>query len=243
MRASVVVPVVAVTLLLPSCNGDNVSIAATSVPPPTHSATAVTVTPAVTPPAAATPAATPEPPSSRGGASLLAPNRDRLAVCVDGAGAAASAVPEAQRRVDQALAEVVAQHPAWAQAVLGAVAPGVDAGCPSEPYLLQPGLVWEDGIPITSAGRTVREASLYLLFVFLPPPDELARVIKGKYDVRAAAQEMLCQGHQCGELSTGVYLTPQETTNETFLRNWLTRGLGLEPRTALLPNAPVHLRR
>lgn len=51
--------------------------------------------------------------------------------------------------------------------------------------------------------------------------------------MRAVAQEVLCHrnGKQCGEVTTGVYLSAAEGNNPEVLRQWLARGLGLEPRT------------
>jgi len=168
--------------------------------------------------------------------ALLTANRDRLAICVQGVGDATAAVTEARERVEQALARV-AQHPQFVPAGLGAGPPVVDIGCPHGPYLLEPGVFWEDGIPITGYGRTVEEASIYRLFVFLLPPEVLAGVIHGRHDIRRTAEEMLCQGHNCGEVTSGVYLTPDEINDDRFLVEWLTKGLGLDP-TLPVGNAP-----
>ena len=189
------------------------------------------------------PAARPTPPPAapgdtrRSAGALLTANRDRLAVCVQGVGSAASDGAAAREWVARALA-LVAQHPQFAPAGLGGRLPVVEEGCPHGPYLLEPGVFWENGIPIAGSGRRVQEASHYRLFVFLLPPAELARVIHGSLDIRRAAEEMLCQGHNCGEVTTGIYLTPEETRDEPFLIAWLTKGLGLEP-TLPPGNAPV----
>jgi hypothetical protein len=170
------------------------------------------------------PAASAPPPPS---VAFLAPNRERLAICVDGVGDAAAAISEGREQVESALA-VVASHPLFERAGLGAAQPVVDEGCPHDPYLLEPGVYWEDGIPIAGAGRVVPEVSIYRLFVFLVTPADLARAIDGTRPVRSAAEEMLCAGHQCWEVTTGIYLTPDEAADEAFLVEWLLRGLGLE---------------
>ena len=180
---------------------------------------------------------TPSPAPRRAADALLAPNRETLAICVDGVDEASAAVPGARARVEQALA-LIAQHPHFVQAGLAAVPPVVDDGCPLGPYLLEPNVSWENGAPIRGAGRRVEEAGIYRLFVFLLPPQELARVIRGDLDNRRTAEEMLCAGHQCWEVTTGLYLTPEEATDGPFLATRLTKGLGLEP-TLPPGNAPV----
>lgn len=233
MRALVARSAVVLTLLLiTGCNDDDTSAVATSAPSSVGSATTVISTPTPTP--------TPSP--SRASSALLAPNRAALAACVAGVGPAAVAVPTARQRIEQALTGL-SQQPVWGKAGLAVVPRVVDIGCPSEPYLLQPGVTWEDGVPITGAGPRVETASSYRLFVFVLPPDELSHVIRGRHDIRTAAQELLCRGHQCAEVSTGLYLTPDEVSNNAFLQEWLAKGLGLEPPVALPPNAPVPVQR
>ena len=108
------------------------------------------------------------------------------------------------------------------------------------PTCCSPGVFWENGIPITGAGSVVQEASVYRLFVFLLPPESLDRVIHGHLSIRRTAEEMLCQGHQCYEVTTGLYLTPAEAADEPFLIGWLTKGLGLKPTVSLVtpPDVP-----
>ena len=54
-------------------------------------------------------------------------------------------------------------------------------------------------------------------------------------------RDELCQGNgkQCFEVTTGLYLSPAEDIGPELLRRWLARGLGLESRTGLPPNAPI----
>lgn len=174
---------------------------------------------------------------------LLVSSRNRLAICVDGVGSAAAAVPDARQRVQQALSEVMARNPTWTRLLpsAGTGALVIDTDCPGKPYLLQSGVVWEDGVPITGTGQVVQQPSPYMVHVYLLPPEELKRVIRGQHDVRTAAQELFCpgKGAPCMEVTTGVYPSAAEGGNQTLLRQWLGRGLGLESRTGLPANAPI----
>lgn len=164
----------------------------------------------------------PTPASGRVGSALLTANRDHLAICVEGIGAAAHNTADAQRRVEAAMLRVV-QHPNWVRAGLAGVRWAVDAGCPGEPFLLEPVTLVENGVPIYGLPQRVDEASRYRLFVCLLATDELARVIHGDAGVRTAPQENLCMGHQCFQVTTGLYLTRQELDDEDFLVRWLAR--------------------
>lgn len=66
--------------------------------------------------------------------------------------------------------------------------------------------------------------------------EDLAKVIKSTPDVRRVPQEMVCRGHQCGEVTTGLYLTPEEVQNTAFLVDWLTKAMGLESPVPILPD-------
>ena len=163
---------------------------------------------------------------------LLARGRDRLAVCIQGVGIAPS-VADMQLQVTDALASVASQHPQWVPAGFNKVPRSVQIGCPGDPHLLRDGVEYVNGRPgasNTGEGRLqTQTASPFRLYVFVLAPNELSRVIRGELNVRTAAQEMLCDGGRCTQVSTGLYLTAQELTDKRFLQEWVTKGLGLEP--------------
>lgn len=164
---------------------------------------------------------------------LLARGRDRLLICVQGVGSVSSVAPTARQRIEEALSAVAGQHPNWNPAGYGRVARAVQIGCPMDPHLLRPGVEYVNGRPgPANAGERALQAqtaSPFRLYVFVLPPDDLTRVIRGEFNVRTAAQEVLCDDGRCAEVTTGLYLTPGDLTNAPLLQEWVAKGLGLEP--------------
>jgi hypothetical protein len=107
---------------------------------------------------------------------LLATNRDRLRICVDDVDAGVSE-SEAKARVEIAMIEVRENASRWEKFGFGAHDPRVDAGCPSPPLLLQPGVEAFDRGPgrglETSQRRVVDEPSQYRVFLFVVPGEVL----------------------------------------------------------------------
>ncbi len=166
---------------------------------------------------------------------LMTANRDRLAMCVqvvrsgrdlEAAGGRVAVEAKAKERVEAALVEV-AKHPYWQQRGLTAAVASrvVDAGCPSGP----PPVDSSYPKPIESiSGHRVKEASYYRVFVFVLPAEELERLL-GASDWREAPQEMLQVGVDVfAEVTTGLYISPQELGAPAFLEDLLEKGIGLE---------------
>lgn len=162
---------------------------------------------------------------------LLTTNRDQLAICVQGIGVPAAASQDARQQVEARLPQV-ARHPAWARGGLTGVRTVVDTNCASEPYLLKPGVTYQDGSAAGSAPPVVTEPSRYRLFVYVLSPAELGRAIRGQRDVRYAPQEVTCEAATCTTVTTAIYLTPDEFYNPQRLDEWLVKGLGLEAPVA-----------
>jgi hypothetical protein len=174
---------------------------------------------------------------------LLVPNRDRLSICVQASSGIASMQRDVRARIEQLL-PAVEQHPNWSRARYNQVPRSVVAGCPGDAHLLRPGIEYIDGRPgPSSAGERplqVEQASPHRLFVYILPQAELARIIRGQLNIRIAPQETVCEGFACAQVSTGLYVSPEELHNDAFMRDWLAKGLGLEPPVSLdtPPNAP-----
>lgn len=157
---------------------------------------------------------------------LLAPNRDRLAICVQPLLGAAPP-REAQASVEAVLPAAL-QHPWWSSA--GLAPPVVETNCAAAttPFLLRPGAASIKGKPSGDfRSLDVTQAGRFRLFVFVLPQNRIDTIF-GDSPYRAAAQEFLCRGHVCNEVSTGVYVSPQELRDAAFLKLALQRGLGLE---------------
>jgi hypothetical protein len=121
----------------------------------------------------------------------------------------------------------------------------VDSGCPGEPAVLKPGVVFQgpkplEGFESAYQDSIVDQPSPYRLFVFIVPREELAAHVTGWENFRTFLQGATCQVSpnetNCARVTTGLYLLPEEISNVPFVRAWLEKALGLEP---LLPQTPM----
>jgi hypothetical protein len=185
----------------------------------------------------------PEEPEPLRPGALVSPNRDRLRICVQVVRVAVDQ-GRAREAVEAALRET-AKHPSWRSGGLDVAPPVVDSGCPQEPVVLKPGVVFQgpkslEGFDIAYWGSVVEEPSPYRLFVFIVPREELAAHVIGWEDFRTFIQEGLCETtpyeKNCAQVTTGLYLLPEEVGNAAFVRAWLEKALGLEP---LVPQTPM----
>jgi hypothetical protein len=162
--------------------------------------------------------------------SLMVSNRDKLAICVD------SKVPELSNEQLKAMVatglEQVKTHPMYQRAGLAVAPPSIDIGCPG------PMRVWMPGFDIWTGDAegqitTVAQPSEYRTFVFVVP-DEQIQPFRDydpytPYPRRRAAQEVFCEGEQCFEVTTSLYLSTADLANRAVLLANLTRGVGLDP--------------
>jgi hypothetical protein len=175
--------------------------------------------------------AQPAPPTEFGGGFLLTTNRDHLAICVEAVGLQTAVLDEvgteAKANVEAALVEV-AKHPLWERARSDVGTPTVDAGCPSDP---PPFFEGESKAPIEDL-RTERvtQPSEYRMFVFVLAPDQLVRLMGGG-QLRHWAQEMICLGDDCTEVTTSLYVDSNEVRDMAAMTSILTEALGLPPAT------------
>lgn len=155
--------------------------------------------------------------------------RERLVVCIQGIGSAASAAALARQRI-QPLLPAITSHPRWVVAGYNSAAPLLQDGCSREPLLLMPGVLSRDGhlFGEQALPRQTRSASFFQVFIFIVPEEILRPRLQGARDVRVAPQELLCEGHVCVESGVGLYFTPSDLQNETFLRGWLIKAAGIE---------------
>ncbi len=166
-----------------------------------------------------------QPSSEPSPGALLTSSRDRLAICIQSAADAQFNMAEAQLRVQAALAEL-STHPKWSTLGLAGLPPAVDAGCPTAPYLLQPGVAVKGGKPTGDpATQQVVDPSKYRVFLFVLPPPEIERIFAGPTSLRMVPEQFRCQGHTCFEVTTGLYLSPAEVQNHAFLKIWLAKSI------------------
>ena len=160
------------------------------------------------------------------GSLLATANRDRLAICVDAPGGSPELVAQARSEIEAVYTDI-ANEPYWERVGLTDAVrePVVDAGCPSEPFLLQLGVVSEDGRTIKSAPRN-SEASIYRVFVFVLPSEQIERLPVGRRK-GLAPQESIGERHVWHQVTTGLYLTADQVRDSTYLTDALKRAIGL----------------
>jgi hypothetical protein len=158
--------------------------------------------------------------------------RDRLRVCVDVASLDPSARPALAVRARQAFA-LLQSEPIYARAGFSGAPFVVDERCPSPPVLLESGErdPKMGGNPL--AVPRVEEPSVYQLFAYLVPAPEVNRMF-GPSPLRwhRYPHENVCvpwpgHGQECLEVTTEVYVTPEEAADVERLRERLAEALGL----------------
>jgi hypothetical protein len=108
--------------------------------------------------------------------------------------------------------------------------PTIMAGCPSEATIKSKQWAgFKFGAPNL---RT--EPSNISTFVFIVSQEEAQRAF-GNIFPRITPQEIMCDEHKCGEVSTASYITPAELENFDVLVRSLSWGVGLIPEGEQLP--------
>jgi hypothetical protein len=158
-------------------------------------------------------------------ARLGAPNRDRLAICVDVVGEGDYLRFIATERVRDALDTVNEGGPYW----FSEPQPVVDAGCPAEPALYVSRDEGRTPFLLTAEeGRLVDQPSYYDLFVFLIPPADI-REAEGDGQSRFSVEEVLSEGDTFGPVTDGLYVSYDEVCDHDLIVALLDFHLG--PRT------------
>lgn len=164
------------------------------------------------------------------GNMLLASNREELAVCVEVIdGTSQVTLQTLANNVNIALDQQISAHPRWSELGYDKFPNRVDASCPTAPYLLQPGAA-HPLLPGSEKAEVpvpmVEVPSPYRIHLYVVFSEEIMQAF-GASDLRSAPQEMLCDGTQCFEVTSALYLTPEETMNSEILKDRLERILAL----------------
>ncbi|HEX9441263.1 MAG TPA: hypothetical protein VF909_16380 [Roseiflexaceae bacterium] len=156
-------------------------------------------------------------------------NRPRLQLCVatlDGTAPSQGAVKKIAAALDE-----VSKQPYFALAGLNqGGGPTVIAGCPSPSPLK------------TERGRVyvVTEPSPIFTFVFIATEEELQGVTFKGFP-RVMAQEVMCEGDDCGEVTKAVYITRAELDNREILVRAITACVGLRPLDQGQESNPIYV--
>lgn len=162
---------------------------------------------------------------------LLTDNREELRICVESL-VASESTPMAREFVSEVLPTVRA-HRHFEPAGYAVGTPVVEIGCPGSPNLDSPH--WNSKL---GAPTIVSVPSTYRLFVYVMNPQELAALFKTQ-GPRTTAQEIVCEGDECAQVTTAVFVTPEELRDMKTLVTSLNHGLGLEWPSASESGSPV----
>ena len=150
---------------------------------------------------------------------LAAPDRDTLQFCVDiepTAGSDNSSKASAAATIGNLLIALQSSHPLWGRAEFGSGAPSVDAGCPDGFYGPPEALTVErlrKGAQLVGRGK-VSDPLPYKVLVFVLS-DSSANGRLGTYGVGRSAYEVVCEGNQCWEVTTALWIPEAALADES----------------------------
>jgi hypothetical protein len=161
---------------------------------------------------------------------FLAPNRDHLAICVHVENGSETTAREAAHALRGAISQL-RETPVWMKYDLSNPEPEVSEGCPHEStmrdFLSAPGAT---AVPFTYFARRIREGStpsVYRAYVYIVPEHQVARLTE-VYGLPLSAEEMLCEGHACAQVTTALYLSPDHLRDSSRVADLMASALGLK---------------
>lgn len=163
---------------------------------------------------------------------LQAKNRDKLTVCVESFTPEVKAEDISKKTLDE-IEKTLKKHPRWNIQGLDKLAIEVRADCSFDPLLLQPGKKHVFYSGDLDSIRRVENASSERVGVFIVNQDVINKHFDGTL-ARMAPEEFLYEeGEGYLEVTTGVYLTPEDLNSEKFSKE-LKYVLGLD----IIPKKP-----
>jgi hypothetical protein len=165
------------------------------------------------------------------GLPMFTANRDRVAVCVQAIDVDISE-SYARDRIEVALADAT-ENPSWERVGLPSAKPRVDVGCPRPPAAFAPDVrAVETGKGLYLDLLPVKQASYYLIFAFVVPPEKRGEIFGTKRPV-TTEEIFKLSIHEWSGVTTGLYLTADEVNDREFMVDCLTDAVGLrEPDQA-----------
>jgi hypothetical protein len=135
---------------------------------------------------------------------------------------------------------VVMDNPLWEKAAsqrtfagpapesLARIPPVIESGCPSEPAVYDPraGPVI-DGRVASNVGRVTQRASPYLFHIYVLPKEEIFRIVGSPDRFHFGAEELLCVGDECHEVTIGLYYSLEDLSDTTRVAREMEYILGL----------------
>lgn len=157
---------------------------------------------------------------------LQAKNRDKLTVCVESFTSEVKAEDISKKTLHE-IEKSLKQHPRWNVQGLDKFDIEVKAGCSFDPILLEPGKKHVFYSGDLDSVRRVENASPERVGIFIVNDDVINKHFEGA-PARMAPEEFLYEeGEGYLEVTTGVYLTPEDLSSDKFSKE-LKFVLGLD---------------
>lgn len=154
------------------------------------------------------------------GTSLLSSNRTKLGLCIGNF--ADKDIANFVNQVQKILENIQQNSPLWQDQNYKNYQLQIETNCPREPYLLNlnakhpllsiSGESQDYPVPI------VQIPSEYRFHIYIVP-DEIIYTHFQETSMRISPEEMLCDGEQCYEITTGFYFSAKETNDALYVQN------------------------
>lgn len=166
------------------------------------------------------------------GGTLLTKNRSKMIVCVENVSSNRGKDVSNEKnvkKIEKQIQKLSNENKRYKEVYYDSVDVEVTAGCSFTPFLNDP----SNSHPLYGGGsgdRVVEQPSKESLGIFIVDQDVIDKNF-AKAPNRWSPEELICEGHECFEVTKGIYLTPDEIediNNDKMLFQELLYGFGLE---------------
>jgi len=124
---------------------------------------------------------------------------------------------------------VLSSDPVWVEHHLSDPPPTVQAGCPTTAaFLIEGGggpAIADDLFSVV--GRAVTQPSYFRIHVIVLPQEDIDLIAGDAPWSRLTAEELVCEGHTCHEVTGGVYFGTEDVLDVGFVAAALADAIGL----------------
>lgn len=166
------------------------------------------------------------------GGTLLTKNRSKMTVCVENVSSIRSKDVSDEKivaKIEKQIEKLSKENKRYKEVNYDSVDVEVTEGCSFTPFLNDP----SNSHPLYGGGsgdRVVDQPSKESLGIFIVDQEVIDRNFE-KAPNRWSPEELICEGHECFEVTKGIYFTPDEITDikkDKTLYQELVYGFGLE---------------
>lgn len=169
--------------------------------------------------------------------ALLTSNRDKLSICIDTDKSVKDRVDivHTANKVKRLIKTEIPNLQYWPETDYGKYNIKVTRNCPNEPYLLKsqarhPILATNDP-QNTSPIPIVEHPSPHRLHIYVVSQETMGKMFEGNEQLHYSPEEILCTLHDsaehCSEVTTALYMTPENLISDEYLVTEIGKGLGL----------------